>query len=459
MSGNGVPRPRPPRVALTAVPPADLAAQAQADLAALSEEQTAVRGWPLGHVPPNHTSVALTLMLVARSVVCPDAHVPTPESVYHYDEQGRARLLAWGVGSNLGHAEGHVVASRAWGEAYLAGFEALVAAFAHYPGGVRLAIPDGALHTAIEPLVRAWPWLDLLPFHDDLKNSPVMATARRAAIWAITGCEPQDLVGQVDAIKGPKHGETFAGARSPATSVTDCNTGFSGATPPPAAASTQHTWDHTATVHVPEGARACDVPATVAPGLRRSAIIAATDGSAGHQRGIGSAYATNDGHWESWLYTGSARAGRAEMRAINGLLIAAPPDKPMIVLVDSQEALHLVAEIRSMPEPPTKEWSRLRGFDLRTACGVWRGIAARTAPLEMRWVRGHSGHPLNDLADRLALQTRRGPSFGLTEDQQHEILARIAQDGFAHVTGLDQDALLEGSTPWRTGHSPATAYA
>ena len=37
--------------------------------------------------------------------------------------------------------------------------------------------------------------------------------------------------------------------------------------------------------------------------------------------------------------------------------------------------------------------------------------------MHIHWVRGHNGHPLNELADEVAMFTRRNDSWGLGETQ------------------------------------------
>ncbi|MFD4369390.1 RNase H family protein [Rhodococcus sp. NPDC058521] len=50
--------------------------------------------------------------------------------------------------------------------------------------------------------------------------------------------------------------------------------------------------------------------------------------------------------------------------------------------------------------------------------------------VRISWVRGHSGHPLNQIADRLALSARRTFEAGLPADSRrligHNIVSSLA---------------------------------
>ncbi len=55
-------------------------------------------------------------------------------------------------------------------------------------------------------------------------------------------------------------------------------------------------------------------------------------------------------------------------------------------------------------------------------------LAQRPGPVQLRWVRGHSGHPLNEGADRLALHARRSQTAGLPAGTAADIARGIAEE-------------------------------
>ena len=48
--------------------------------------------------------------------------------------------------------------------------------------------------------------------------------------------------------------------------------------------------------------------------------------------------------------------------------------------------------------------------------------------ISYEWVRGHNGHPLNELADRLAVLARRNREMGVDELTNARMIASIRQD-------------------------------
>ncbi|MBN9214675.1 MAG: hypothetical protein J0J04_07665 [Microbacterium sp.] len=57
--------------------------------------------------------------------------------------------------------------------------------------------------------------------------------------------------------------------------------------------------------------------------------------------------------------------------------------------------------------------------------------------LELIWVRSHQGHPLNDIADRLALQRHRAVRSELDTDQVHAICQQIVDGELAQLAEVD----------------------
>ena len=88
----------------------------------------------------------------------------------------------------------------------------------------------------------------------------------------------------------------------------------------------------------------------------------------------------------------------AELCAIDDALTHAPTHCPVVVLVDSKDALRVIHRSK----PPHK---RHRSLLAR----IRRSLDARPPQTraEVTYVQGHSGHPLNEAADQLAVATRR----------------------------------------------------
>jgi ribonuclease HI len=57
-------------------------------------------------------------------------------------------------------------------------------------------------------------------------------------------------------------------------------------------------------------------------------------------------------------------------------------------------------------------WRNSRGFELQHQ-ELWRELLALSAPrtIRWRWIRGHSGHPIQSRADALAYQSARAASI------------------------------------------------
>ena len=152
-------------------------------------------------------------------------------------------------------------------------------------------------------------------------------------------------------------------------------------------------------------------------------ITVATDGSLGRAPTIG--YAAG---WAWVTEHGLADAGTIRARKVvkdGGSRIAelaaiaaactAPElaGHPLHILTDSQDAAHIVNDIIN-GETPTIRYSKT--IQQR----------AQTTGITIEWVKGHNGHLLNELADRLALMARRRHQAQLDGDI-HELARTIAQ--------------------------------
>lgn len=67
------------------------------------------------------------------------------------------------------------------------------------------------------------------------------------------------------------------------------------------------------------------------------------------------------------------------------------------------------------------DWER-KGFAKKKNPDLWRRFlkAYRQHKVKFRWIRGHNGHPQNDLCDRLAVAAREQPTSLLAVDEAYE---------------------------------------
>lgn len=127
---------------------------------------------------------------------------------------------------------------------------------------------------------------------------------------------------------------------------------------------------------------------------------------------------------------GGIRAGEltAIRRGLQSTLNLHPALKDGIgsltVLSDSKAALELL-ERAAEDEPFTGE-DPDSVHEVRRILGSARGVDIR-----FEWVRGHDGHPLNEIADRLAVLARRNREMDVDELTGHRMLAGVREDAKA----------------------------
>jgi ribonuclease HI len=101
----------------------------------------------------------------------------------------------------------------------------------------------------------------------------------------------------------------------------------------------------------------------------------------------------------------------------------------LTVLTDSKDALDLLERVAADYNLTGEDNDSLQ--ECRRILGSARGIDIR-----FEWVRGHNGHALNELADRLAVLARRNREMGVDEVTNARMVAAVREDAKIIVAGL-----------------------
>jgi ribonuclease HI len=139
---------------------------------------------------------------------------------------------------------------------------------------------------------------------------------------------------------------------------------------------------------------------TVTPEACADAICIFTDGACSGNpgpAGIGAVLRYKDNYKEVSRYLGIATNNIAELEAIKiALGMVKNRDLPVIVFTDSSYALGLL----------TQGW---KARENQALIAELKDLAATFRNLKFIKVRGHAGHPDNERADRLAVQSLKAP--------------------------------------------------
>lgn len=132
-------------------------------------------------------------------------------------------------------------------------------------------------------------------------------------------------------------------------------------------------------------------------------IIAATDGSSLSNPGpAGWAWVIDDDRWAAGGWK-EATNNQAELMAVLDLLNQTEPvqDEPLLIQCDSQYVINTIS--KWMAGWKRKGWKKADGkpvLNLDLVKQLDQAIQGRKVDFE--WVKGHTGHPLNERADELA---------------------------------------------------------
>lgn len=151
-------------------------------------------------------------------------------------------------------------------------------------------------------------------------------------------------------------------------------------------------------------------------------LVVATDASKGYRSSVGLGYATSRGEVRG-LAAEHDNIGAAELHAARWAIAAVPAEcSELTVLCDSREVVRVGSGRSKRVYPFQSEASLLRQeielFQRRTNGGQ----------VLFRWVRGHSGDPLNEAAHRAAMAARRCYEFKLSQEIANGFYGTITQD-------------------------------
>ena len=94
----------------------------------------------------------------------------------------------------------------------------------------------------------------------------------------------------------------------------------------------------------------------------------------------------------------------------------------------------VVSDSKYVVDPVEKGWLfgwEKQGFAKKANADLWKRflVVYPKHKVRFRWIKGHAGHPLNELCDRLAVAAREQP--GLPADEGYERLTGNGQSIFA----------------------------
>jgi hypothetical protein len=155
-------------------------------------------------------------------------------------------------------------------------------------------------------------------------------------------------------------------------------------------------------------------------------LTVATDASVGHVRGAalaGTAWVSETGDYEIGI-CGTRVPLVGELTAIHRAVTCPNLAGPLTVLSDCLPAVHALGTVAATGRIPTRGNIRENHQIARLLRLIV--VELRRRPIEVAWVKGHDGHRLNDVADRLAVQARRCAQNGGRLSQISSLADRIA---------------------------------
>lgn len=173
-------------------------------------------------------------------------------------------------------------------------------------------------------------------------------------------------------------------------------------------------------------------------------LLVATDGSA-HRGNMGWGWLAEDGQHALGSQTPARSTCRpttmpvlAELRAICAA-IQALPDRRLVIRTDCQGAIRFVADWAAGRDRAPAGYQANAQVSAAKGGVAWMQhvVRANAHRVELEWVRGHAGDPLNEGADSLAKLARRRlePPWGIAADEVPARAASIATTFAAAACG------------------------
>ncbi|MGO4204000.1 ribonuclease H family protein [Rhodococcus sp. TAF43] len=147
-------------------------------------------------------------------------------------------------------------------------------------------------------------------------------------------------------------------------------------------------------------------------------LTVATDASKSRRRGVGVACVSEEGNRHQRMVPNVKTVLTGELLAIE-LAIDRFTDRRLHILTDSQAALQHLGVLQS-------NWPLPRdGEAAVVADRIRHSLVGRH--VRFSWVRGHSGHLLNETADRLAVAVRRAHEAQIPTEIRRAVAERIVE--------------------------------
>lgn len=178
----------------------------------------------------------------------------------------------------------------------------------------------------------------------------------------------------------------------------------------------------------------------------RAAALAQQDATPRHVGADGSRRAGRNTSTWAWIdHRGRYAAGCietrcihvAELTAVLQAVRSAPESAPLRVRSDSRHAVGAVAQLRRGDFSLTWWLGRAGASQGRLSrlC-QWAATELPLRDVEVTWVRGHAGDPLNEAAHRLAVASRRALEADVGPAVRHRICEGIAADLRQQLRGV-----------------------
>lgn len=150
-------------------------------------------------------------------------------------------------------------------------------------------------------------------------------------------------------------------------------------------------------------------------------ITVATDGSVHAQFGGGSyAWVDSNGDYSMQATSKYRQVIACELAAILYGIKGHSGNQPLVILTDSKAAIELI----NTPRKTALKNKNMFPSLVRLLDSIREQLVSRQN-VEIRWVKGHDGHALNEAADRLCRQVRLARSF---QHDDHEEIKNIADN-------------------------------